>query len=87
MRKYIIVLIAVVALLASTMPVSAETAFNQMSTCIKSWGKGCGSGTSTTAAAPAAAATTTPKPKWTTDVLGNKVSTGTDNSGKTYLGQ
>jgi len=81
MRKYIIVLIAAVALLASTMPVSAETAFNDMSKCIQSWGKECAKGTTSTAAA------TTPKPKATVDAIGNVIPTGTDNSGKTLLGQ
>ena len=79
MKKYFIALIAVAALIASTMPVSADTAFNDMSKCIKNWGKECKSGTST-------AAKTMPKAKSTTDTLGNKIPTSTDNSGKTKLG-
>ncbi|GEM_PF-6472953 len=80
MRKYIIVLIAAAAFLVSTMPVSADTAFNDMSKCIQSWGKEGASAPSTTAA-------TQPKPKTSTDAIGNVIPTGTDNSGKTLLGQ
>lgn len=80
MRKYIIALIAVMALLAGTMPASADTMFNDMSKCIQSWGKECAPGTSTAAA-------TQPKPKTSTDAIGNVTPTGTDNSGKILLGQ
>ena len=82
MRKYVIAILAVVALVASTMPVSAETAFNDMSKCIQGWGKCGASGTSTTAAA-----VTTPRPKSAVDAIGNVTPTCTDNSGKTKLGQ
>ena len=83
MKKYFIISIAVTALLAGTMPVSAETGFNQMSKCIQNWGKGCGGckGSKAQAATPKKA-----KPAMTTDTLGNKVPGGTDNSGKTRLG-
>lgn len=84
MRKYVIAIIAVVALLASTMPVSADTAFNDMSKCVQSWGKGCGGSASTAAATPAM---TQPRPKTAVDAIGNVTPTATDNSGKTKLGQ
>ena len=80
MKKYFIISIAVAALFAGTMPVGAETPFNDMSKCIQGWGKGCG-GTKT--AAPACAKKCCCKK---TDALGNKVDTRTNNSGKTRLG-
>lgn len=85
MKRYFVVLVAVVALLASAMPASAETAFNEMSKCIKTWGKGC-SGTGTSAGTSTAAVTRA-KPKTSKDAIGNITPTGTDNSGKTLLGQ
>ena len=86
MKKYFIISIAVAALFAGTMPVGAETGFNEMSKCIQSWGKGCcGSGNAKTAAAPAPAADKKCCCK-KTDVLGNKVPCCTSNSGKVKLG-
>ena len=83
MKKYFIISIAVAALFAGTMPVGAETGFNQMSKCIHNWGKGCGECSSAKTAAPASTKKCCTK---TTDTLGNKVDTGTNNSGKTRLG-
>ena len=85
MRKYVFISIAVAALFAGTVPVGAETGFNQMSKCIQSWGKGCGEckGSQAQAAAPVKSKRCCVK---TTDTLGNKVDTGTNNSGKTRLG-
>ena len=83
MKKYFIISIAVAALFAGTMPVGAETVFNDMSKCVKSWGKGCEAckGSKDQAATPKKV-----KPAMTTDTLGNKIDTGTNNSGKTRLG-
>ncbi len=83
MKKYFIISIAVAALFAGTMPVRAETGFNQMSKCIQNLGKGGGACAAKSEAAPAKAAT---KAVTTTDTLGNKIPVGTDNSGKTRLG-
>lgn len=84
MKKYFIAIIVVVAFVASTMPVHADTAFNDMSKCIKTWGKGC-CGECGGTKAPAA---TTGKKGCAcmTDALGNKVPCQTNNSGKTSLG-
>ena len=83
MKRYFIISVAVVALFAGTIPVSADSAFNDMSKCIQSWGKGCGCCGGAKAAAPATTKKCCCKK---TDVLGNKVDTGTNNSGKTRLG-
>lgn len=83
MKRYFIISIAAAALLAGTMPVSAETGFNQMSKCIQSWGKG---GCECSSAKTAAPAKTKKCCCTKTDTLGNKVPCGTDNSGKTRLG-
>ncbi|MDD5428384.1 MAG: hypothetical protein PHI58_03995 [Candidatus Omnitrophica bacterium] len=83
MKKYFIVAIAVLALAALSIPASAETVFNEMSKCVKSWGKGCSE-----PCEPAATSAATPAPKacMKKDVLGNKIPGATDNSGKTKLG-
>lgn len=83
MKKYFIVLTVLAAFFAGTMPVGAETIFNEMSKCVQNIGKGC----CAPKAAEAKAAATSPKMVKKTDVLGNKVSTETDNSGKVTLGQ
>ena len=74
MKRYFIISIAVAALLAGTMPVGAETGFNEMSKCIQGWGKGCG-GCGTAKAVVAAPAPAKDKKCCCkkTDVLGNKV--------------
>lgn len=81
MRKYFIAVIVVLALVALSIPASAETVFNECSKCIMKWGKGCPPCGSTQAASAA-----TPKASTATDVLGNKIPCATDNSGKTHLG-
>ena len=83
MKKYFIISIAVVALFAGTMPVGAETCFNEMSKCVQSWGKGCGKCGGQGAAVPAKNKKCCCKK---TDVLGNKTPGCTDNCGKTRLG-
>ena len=85
MKKYFIVIIVVLAFLATTMPVCADSVFNDMSKCIKCWGKEC------KACAPCAAAPAKEAAKKAccckkTDVLGNKIDKCTNNSGKTLLG-
>ena len=84
MKKYFIVSIAVAALFVGTMPLCAETGFNEMAKCVRSWGKGCGECGSTKAAAAPASSKKCCGMK--TDTLGNKVPCGTNNSGKTRLG-
>ncbi|MFA6320314.1 MAG: hypothetical protein WCY36_00460 [Candidatus Omnitrophota bacterium] len=81
MSKYFIVVIAVLALIALSVPASAETVFNEASKCIMDWGKGCKPCSKSAPAQPAAT-----KPACMTDSLGNKVPCCTDNSGKTKLG-
>ena len=73
MKRCFVAIIAVAGLLVGTMPVSAETAFNEMASCVKSWGKGCEPCKSSGAAA------TTKKMGCTkcVDAIGNKVPTGT----------
>ena len=83
MKKYFIISIAVAALFAGTMPVGAETVFNESSKCIQSWGKG---GKECKSSKAPAATPKKAKPAMTTDTLGNKIPVGTDNSGKTRLG-
>ncbi len=82
MKKYFILIIAVAVFCAMALPVCAETVFNGMSKCVKSWGKGCCAGTGANTAAPAK----DKKRCYKTDALGNKVSCMTDNSGQTRLG-
>jgi hypothetical protein len=78
MKKYFVIGLVVMAFIALTVPVGADTVFNEMSNCIK--GKGCGmcqkkcEGSQTQA--PMAGMCKK------TDVLGNKVPPCTDNSGK-----
>ena len=84
MKRCFVVIIAVAAFFAGAMPVSAETAFNEMSKCIQTWGKGCGEGTKKSEGAKTTAA---PKMTTKTDALWNKTPVGTDNSGKTMLGK
>ncbi len=82
MKKGFMALIIAIAFFATAIPAGAETVFNEMSKCIQDMGKGCcasKSGEAKTAAA-------SPKATKTTDVLGNTVSTATDNSGKSKLG-
>ena len=83
MKKYFIIGVAIAALFAGTMPAGAETGFNQMSKCIQNWGKGCGGCGSAKVAAPASSKKCCCTK---TDILGNKVDIGTNNSGKTRLG-
>ena len=83
MKKYFIISIAVTALFAGIVPVSADSVFNDMSKDIQNWGKGCGGCASAKAAVPA---TTKKCCKMKTDTLGNKVPCCTNNSGKTRLG-
>lgn len=78
MKKYVMILMAAAVLVAIAMPVRAETAFNEMSKCVQSWGKGC--------CEACKGGKTAPKAMTATDALGNKVSTVTDNSGKSKLG-
>ena len=85
MKRYFIISIAVAALLAGTMPVGAETVFNQSSKCIQNWGKGCGGCSSAKAAAPAPAKNKKCCCK-KTDALGNTTPCCTSNSGKVKLG-
>ena len=85
MKVYFVIAIVAVALVASTMPVSADSTFNDMSKCIQSWGKGCGECGSAKAAAPAPVTGKKCCCK-KTDTLGNKVDCCTNNSGKTRLG-
>lgn len=80
MKRYLIVFAIVAAFIAPAFPVSAETVFNEMSGCIKTWGK-CGGGSKA-----ATTGVTAPRPTVKTDVIGNKTPTVTDNSGKTQLG-
>ena len=79
MKKYFVVIIVVLAFLATTMPSFADSAFNDMSKCIQGWGKGCTSCASTQAkeAAPCKKCCC-----MKTDALGNKVPCCTNNSGK-----
>ncbi|MDD5136483.1 MAG: hypothetical protein PHX20_03905 [Candidatus Omnitrophica bacterium] len=83
MKKYFIVLIALV-FLAATVPAFGETVFNEMAGCVKSIGKGCAPCAATSSGAQTG---TVAKMAKKTDVLGNKVSCMTDNSGKTQLGK
>ncbi len=82
MKKAFMALMITVAFLAVTMPAGAETIFNEMSKCVQDMGKGCCASKSGETKAAAAS----PKATKTTDVLGNTVSTATDNSGKSRLG-
>ena len=87
MKKYFIISIAVAALFAGTVPVSADSVFNDMSKCVKSWGKGCGE---CGGAAKEAAAMPDKGKKcccMKTDVLGNKVPCCTAKSGKVSIGK
>ncbi|MFA5144278.1 MAG: hypothetical protein WC522_08990 [Candidatus Omnitrophota bacterium] len=79
MRKCLAVF-AVAVFLGAVTPVFAETGFNEAAACVRSWGKGC------PAKSGSAEAVVTPKAAKITDALGNKVSTMTDNSGKSTLG-
>ena len=83
MKKYFIISIAVAALFAGTVSVSADSVFNDMSKCVQGWGKGCKECKSSKAQA---ATPKKAKPAMTTDTLGTKIDTGTNNSGKTRLG-
>ena len=73
MKRYLVAFIAVAGLLVGTMPVCAETPFNGMASCVKSWGKGG------EACKGSAAKETTKKTACTkaVDAIGNKVPTGT----------
>ncbi len=79
MKKYFVIVIAAVVFCALAMPACADTVFNDMSKCVKSWGKGCGEcGGDKTAAAPASVPAKGKKGCcMKTDVLGNKVCTRT----------
>ena len=84
MKKYVVVIIVVLAFLATTMPACADSAFNDMSKCIQGWGKGgtaCG-GSQAKAAVPSKKCCC-----MKTDVLGNKVPCCTNNSRKVNPGK
>jgi len=84
MKRYLVIFAAAAGLLIGAMPVSADTAFNEMAACVKSWGKCC---ETCKGGAKTAAKACCPKAMTSVDALGNKTSTMTNNSGQIQLGR
>lgn len=86
MGKYIVLAIVVLAFFIGTVPVKADTVFNDTSKWIQSWGKGCCTAAKEgTATAPAKAMPM--KPIYVKDALGNTVPTQTGDTGKALRGK
>ena len=84
MKKFVI-LAAVIAFIAVTIPAMAETGFNQAKDWIGTWGKCCPASASASAPAQASGTKCAPCVR-KTDTLGNKVPCCTMKGSKTKLG-